>query len=233
LHFELESAIAKEDIIRPLVLSFPDAPILGMLLKEKFPENLDYSARLISPTEMQVEFDVLNRGEKIVFNILSDKYPKIINGAIRAKNFSKLDIRDLQETSSYYEKIPSHVFYVTALSSLFLLFGISFAKKEFGPLRRDAYKISEALSPGFNKDQLKESLKKNIWDKLSEAQQALLEQHIHRTDPSDAEATQKLASTIRNEALNQDASGIIFIGALFSIIGLVYSFVRFILIVTA
>ena len=175
--------ISKDDIIKPMTVIFSNAPILGVALKERFPENLEYSVRLINQAEMEVEFDVLNRGEKLVLNILTDKEPKNIIGRVRAKNFSKLNIRDQHVDPSMARKIPTHVFFIIGFSIFYIIFGIYFGRKELGPLRRDAY-IVDKLKAGFNKDELMNFLQTNIWHKLTEKQRERLTEHIERVDPA-------------------------------------------------
>ncbi|MBK9625049.1 MAG: hypothetical protein IPO38_11170 [Rhodocyclaceae bacterium] len=83
---------------------FSEAPILGIALKEKLPSNLEYSVKQISETQLQFDFDLLNRGEKVVLNVLTEKSPKTIEGAIRAKNLSKLNMRDYQAAPTSYRQ---------------------------------------------------------------------------------------------------------------------------------
>lgn len=218
--------IQKEDIIKPLEITFIETPIIGIALKEKQPGNLEYTVKQISATQMQLNFDLLNRGEKIILNVLTEKSPGKIDGLIRAKNLSKLNVRDYQVAPLLTDKIPTHVFYIVGFSLFFLIFGVRAARKEFGPLRRDAFFINETLRPGFNKEELNDFLQHNIWHRLSERQKTKLEEKIKNTDTTDDEATRDLAEAITYEALNQDASGIIAISAILAIITLIYGFVR-------
>ena len=200
--------ISKDDIIKPMVVTFSDAPILGVALKERFPENLEYSVRLINQAEMEVEFDVLNRGEKLVLNILTDKEPKNIIGRVRAKNFSKLNVLDHHVDPPVARKIPTNVFFIIGFSIFYIIFGFYFGRKELGPLRRDTYFV-ERLEVGFDKDKLMNFLQRNIWFKLTEKQKERLTEHIERVDPADESSTRKLALEIAYEARNRDPSGVL------------------------
>jgi len=218
--------IQKDDIIKPMVVAFGEAKILGVALKEKQPSNLEYTVKQISETQLQFDFDLLNRGERIVLNVLTEKSPEIIEGAIRAKNLSTLNVRDYQAKPQLKDKIPTHVFYIVGFSVFFLFFGIRAARKEFGPLRHDALSINETLKPGFDKDELFNILQHNIWHRLSDRQKTRLEEKIQNTDTTNEKATRDLANAITYEALNQDASGIVAIGAIVAVIALIYGFVR-------
>lgn len=221
--------IARDDVIKPLTITFVEAPILGVALKERFPTNLEYVVQSIPPSQIQVNFDLLNRGEKVTLNILTDKLPKRIDGIIRAKNLSELYIRDYQTAPPLMERIPMHVFYITGLSLFLLVFGVNAARKEFGPLRRDAFFISETLKPGFEKNELNDFLQKNIWHRLTDRQKTRLEEKIQNADPADEKSTHDLAYAITYEALNQDASGIVAIAAVLAIVGLVYGCARIVI----
>lgn len=218
--------IQKDDIIKPLVIAFSETPILGVALKERQPSNLEYTVKQISATQLQLDFDLLNRGEIIVLNVLTEKSPVKIDGAIRAKNLSKLNVRDYQAVPPLKDKIPTHVFYIIGFSMFFLIFGVRAARKEFGPLRRDAFFINETLKPCFSKDELNRILQHNIWHRLSDRQKARLEEKIKNTDTTDDKATRDLADAITYEALSQDASGMIVITAILAVIALIYGFVR-------
>lgn len=218
--------IQKEDIVKPLVVTFGEAQIFGVALKEKQPSNLEYSFKQISETQLQFDFDLLNRGEKIVFNVLTGKSPERIEGSIRAKNLSKLNIRDYQAEPPLKDKIPTHVFYVVGFALFFLVFGVRAARKEFGPLRRDAFFVNETLKPGFNKDELFQFLQHNIWHRLSDRQKTRLEEKIQNADTTDEKATRDVADAITYEALNQDASGLVAIATILAVIALIYGFVR-------
>lgn len=158
--------------------------------------------------------------------MLTEKSPEIIEGAIRAKNLSTLNVRDYQAKPQLKDKIPTHVFYIVGFSVFFLFFGIRAARKEFGPLRHDALSINETLKPGFDKDELFNILQHNIWHRLSDRQKTRLEEKIQNTDTTNEKATRDLANAITYEALNQDASGIVAIGAIVAVIALIYGFVR-------
>lgn len=218
--------IQKEDIVKPLVVTFGEAQIFGVALKEKQPSNLEYSFKQISETQLQFDFDLLNRGEKIVFNVLTGKSPERIEGSIRAKNLSKLNIRDYEAEPPLKDKIPTHVFYVIGFALFFLVFGVRAARKEFGPLRHDAFFVNETLKAGFNKDELFQFLQQNIWHRLSDRQKTRLEEKIQNADITDEKATRDVADAITYEALNQDASGLVAIATILAVIVLIYGFVR-------
>lgn len=217
--------ISKDDIIKPMRVVFSDTPILGWALKERHPENLEFAIKVIDQAEMEIEFDVLNRGEKLVLNILTDQEPNKIVGKIRAKNFSTLNMQDHHEGASVARKVPTHALLIIGFSTFYIVFGIYFARKELGPLRRDAYSI-EKLETGFSKDELMNFLERNIWHKLTERQRERLTAHIQRTDPEDESSTKKLAYEITYEALNRDPSGIVVLSVLIAFFAFLYGCIQ-------
>ena len=217
--------ISKDDIIKPLLVTFSDTPILGVALKKRFPENLDCSTNLVSPTEMEVVFDVLNRGESLTLSVLTEREPTNIRASIRAKNFSALAVSDHLTRQSLFDRMPTHVLLVIAFSVLYIFSAIRFGRREFGPLRRDAFSLA-TLSPGFSKDSLREFLNRNIWSRLTERQRERLNDAIDSVDPADETATKELADQITYEALNCDASGGLAITIGLAIIALLYGVVR-------
>lgn len=221
--------IAKDDIIKPLLVTFSDSPILGVALKKRFPENLDYSTNLVSSTEMQVEFDVLNRSESFTLSVLTEEEPSNIRASIRAKNFSSLTVSDHLKKLSLFDRIPTHMLFVVAFSLLYMFSAIRLGRRTFGPLRHDALSL-KSLFPDFNKNDLREFLGRNIWPNLTERQQQRLNEAIDSVDSSDEIATKKLAEQITYEALNRDASGGLAVSIGLAFIAFLYGIVRLIIV---
>jgi hypothetical protein len=216
-------AISKEDIIKPVVVTFADAPILGVALKERFPENLEYSIKL-NHAEVEVGFDVLNRREKVVLNVLTDQEPKGISGRIRAKGLSEISVRN-NVGASTVKKFPTSLFIATAFSILYMIFAVYFARKELGPLRRDAYALGD-LDVGFSKDKLMAFLRVNIWPKLTEMQKEHIKAHIERMNPTDESEAKMLAREITYQALRRDPSGALAITLVIAFVAFLYGSIQ-------
>lgn len=218
--------ITKEEVLKPVIVSFAPTPILNIAVKNTYPTNLAYSIKPVSQTDLQVDFDLLNKGERIIFNVLTDSRPDHVKAAARIKNISELNVRDLENQPSLANAIPSSALYTGAFSLVLLVGSITAARKLFGPLRRDARHVRNTLKPGFSRDKLRAFLEGNIWQHFTETQQELISGLIQRTDPNNVPEVKKLAERIWIEALNSDASGLLALIALVSIIGIIYSIVR-------
>ncbi len=81
----------------------------------------------------------------------------------------------------------------------YIIFAIYFGKSWLR-FWRDAHRVGML---GFNKDELRNSFRRNIWHKLTEGRKERLTEYIEQTDPAD-ETMQKLAYIITYEALNRD-----------------------------
>lgn len=219
-------AITKDDILQPLTMNFSAARILDVKLKNRYPNNLEYSIKTLNPTQFQVNFDLLNDGERLVLVVLTNRIPGPIGASARIKNISNLTVNDLDIAPPLYKRIPTSVYYIAAISAFFFILSFYLLRNVFGPLHSDAMAVPKLMSAGFRKDELTKFLSRNIWRGYSETQLDLIRKQIDAVDSHDEKEVAKLADKIKFEALNRDATGSQAILFVVSCIGLIYATAR-------
>lgn len=213
-------AIEKQDLLKTIGISMHDANILSININRTEPPKIDASATY-SNNLLNINFQLLNKKEKIFVDVLTDKIPNKIEPTGRIKNISTFNFRNYISKPQVYKK---PVFYVGITSFILLVLTI-YVGRSISYIRRNAYYFLNNTKVGFDKECLKKEIEELFGQEFTQKQMEYLSSAIDTTDPDDAEQVKKLSEKICYEGLNRDPSGSLAIGIILWTIILIYSIV--------
>ncbi|EMJ62093.1 MULTISPECIES: hypothetical protein [Leptospira] len=104
--------ITKEEIVRPVRISFPDNPnIFSVIVKDKSPKDMqvDFSK---AGSGIEINFDLMNPDDKIYFSVYTDKLISNFGANAGIKNLTELKIKTFEEKKSEETKsLPWYIWF--------------------------------------------------------------------------------------------------------------------------
>lgn len=213
-------AIEKADVLKAIGLLTHDAKILSVNINRTEPPKID-ALTTYSNNLLNIDFQLLNKKEKIFVDVLTDRIPSKIEPIGRIKNVSVLDFRNYVSKPQIYKKAA---FYVGVASFIMLVLTI-YVGRSINYIRRNAYYFLNNTKVGFDKECLKMEIEELLGQEFTQKQKDSLTSEVDATDPNDSEQVRKLSEKICYEGLNRDPSGSLAIGVILWALILVYSIV--------
>ncbi len=127
--------ISKTDILKEIYFQLNDVKLLDVIINSSIPKNLDILINKFNEKSFFIDFELLNRNEKIYFSILTNKNIDSFKIETRIKNISDIQIRDYIAKPDLY-KLPSFYFTIIFIFFIFLCYFLIKSKSE---LRKNSF----------------------------------------------------------------------------------------------
>jgi hypothetical protein len=189
-------SIPKEDVLQPVTVTV-SAPIVGIKVRDLYPNNMVYGVQQRGEKSFSLVFDVLNRGEYISLTILTDGEPSApITAAARMKNISMLEVTDLDRHPPFIKRIWPSTYVLAGIVALTFI-QLVFITRIWERRSLELDDLGSILRVGFDKAALEKYLAATILPSFGRRYRREARALISSTDPQDEQQVQQLFSRIR------------------------------------
>lgn len=157
--------ITKEEIVRPVRISFPDNPnIFSVVVKDRSPKDMQVDFNKID-SNIEINFDLMNPADKIHFSVYTDKLISNFTASAGIKNLTELKIKKFEERKSEETKsLPWYIWLGWAFDTFWFLCVLIFyrIRKQIINYENNYTSVQNLISSFSSFDDLKHYLRNNI-----------------------------------------------------------------------
>lgn len=190
--------IESSDVLEPISLEFSeDNKLINLVIHSKHPKNLAVTGEIDEKNKVIIEFELINNGEYLDFDIYSLQPLVFKNVEARIKNLTSIEHSNKEVFQKKIEKLNLYDKIFLPLSLLALI-SLIFRIKVRGTIRSRALSVGNYLKnpEGFKPDFLKRYIEKEFSSILTIAELDFLKKAIDSTDSTSSESIDKLSELI-------------------------------------
>lgn len=190
--------IESSDVLEPISLEFSENnKLINLVVHSKHPKNLAVTSEIEDTNKVIIEFELINNGEYLDFDIYSLQPLVFKSVEARIKNLTSIEHSDKEVFQKKIEKLNLYDKIFLPLS-LFALISLIFRIKIRGTIRARALSVGSYLKKpeDFNPDFLKRYIEKEFSSILTIAELDFLKEAIDSTDSTSSESIDKLSELI-------------------------------------
>jgi len=191
--------IESSAVLDPISIEFSENnKLINLIVGTKYPKNLSISSEINDENKIIIEFELLNNGEYVDFDIYSLQPLVFKSVEARIKNLVSIDYSDKEVFQSKLDKLNLYDQIFLPLS-LFALISLIIKLKVGLKIRSRALSVGDYLGEpsNFSADFLKRYIEREFYPSiLTTAEFEFLKQKIDSTDSSIPESINELSETV-------------------------------------